>query len=424
MAGRATASWSRTQAGPNPIKNDFRLSPGGYYVDGWLCENDQPLFYRAGPAQPYLHEPPALENGRRYLAYLDVWERHVSSAEADGPIEIQRRQPTLLRELALGGPDTATRAQVIWQVKVSDRILRPTGDPITIPETVPAGDWPKWVRDQWNDWVENWQPRLRGSLKVETRKGAPDDEKNPCVIPPESRYRGLENQLYRVEIHRGGPARTDQSAQAGATFKWSRENGSTVAAIALQGKNATLTEWWRDDRFGFAEGDYVEVVNDTAHGATDTLRRVTAIDHDALTVTLDDAPPGTWDPSTHPVMRRWDHRQRASTDPGAPTLADDNALYVAEGKWLTLEDGIQIWFDESDSVAHSYRTGDYWLIPARTGIGDVLWPKQGPSSRRSRALPTGSNTTMPPWPSSNAGADGTVDLVADLRRQFKPLAEP
>ena len=34
-------------AGPNPIKNDFRLSPGGYYVDGWLCENDQPLFYRA-----------------------------------------------------------------------------------------------------------------------------------------------------------------------------------------------------------------------------------------------------------------------------------------------------------------------------------------------------------------------------------------
>ena len=123
-------------------------------------------------------------------------------------------------------------------------------------------------------------------------------------------------------------------------------------------------------------------------------------------------------------MRRWDHRQRASTDPGAPTLADDNALYVAEGKWLTLEDGIQIWFDESDPVAHSYRTGDYWLIPARTGIGDVLWPKGNDLTPELRPPHGVEHHYAPLAIIATAGADGTVDLVADLRRQFKPLAEP
>ena len=28
--------------------------------------------------------------------------------------------------------------------------------------------------------------------------------KDPCVIAPDARYRGVENQLYRVEIHQGG----------------------------------------------------------------------------------------------------------------------------------------------------------------------------------------------------------------------------
>src|SRR6185295_16365471 len=41
---------------------------------------------------------------------------------------------------------------------------------------------------------------------------------DPCIIDPESVYRGAANQLYRVEIHTGGVAGT-------ATFKWSRDNG-------------------------------------------------------------------------------------------------------------------------------------------------------------------------------------------------------
>ena len=42
-----------------------------------------------------------------YAVYLDVWERHVTYLDDDR-----------IREVALGGPDTATRAKVVWQVKI------------------------------------------------------------------------------------------------------------------------------------------------------------------------------------------------------------------------------------------------------------------------------------------------------------------
>jgi hypothetical protein len=50
---------------------------------------------------------------------------------------------------------------------------------------------------------------------------------------------------------------------------------------------------------------------------------------------------------------------------------------VDEDKWLTLEDGVQIWFEKSKSedIVHSYQRGDYWLVPARTATGDVEWPE-------------------------------------------------
>ncbi len=44
-----------------------------------------------------------------------------------------------------------------------------------------------------------------------------------------------------------------------------------------------------------------------------------------------------------------------------------------DNKRITLADGIQIQFQPSASD-NLYRTGDYWLIPARVATGDVEWP--------------------------------------------------
>src|SRR5207302_915942 len=117
----------------------------------------------------------------------------------------------LMREKALGGPDTACRAKTVWQVKAAR-----VDDGATCATAATP-----YRRDL----------SRAGKLKAQT--GAPSVDPLPCILPPESGYRSLENQLYRVEIHRPGGFGT-------ATFKWSRENGSVVTAVvAPPGSNAT-----------------------------------------------------------------------------------------------------------------------------------------------------------------------------------------
>jgi hypothetical protein len=62
-----------------------------------------------------------------------------------------------------------------------------------------------------------------------------------------------------------------------------------------------------------------------------------------------------------------------------PKPAEDGALLIVEDTWLTLENGVQIYFDSSfrrdtnSDHDHFYGTGDYWTIAARTETGDVEW---------------------------------------------------
>ena len=60
-----------------------------------------------------------------------------------------------------------------------------------------------------------------GAMGADTGQG---NNECGCQPIPSAGYQGLENQLYRVEIHQGGP-------MAWATFKWSRENGSVVTQV-------------------------------------------------------------------------------------------------------------------------------------------------------------------------------------------------
>jgi hypothetical protein len=48
------------------------------------------------------------------------------------------------------------------------------------------------------------QMQRRGLMRADIEQQSPSDD--PCANSPESGYRGLENQLYRVEIHKGGTA--------------------------------------------------------------------------------------------------------------------------------------------------------------------------------------------------------------------------
>ncbi|MCX6842230.1 MAG: DUF6519 domain-containing protein [candidate division WOR-3 bacterium] len=284
------------------------VGPGRIYVGGILCELEtgSAALQLAPPAGTGLH-----------LVYLDAWERHITAVEDPD-----------IREKALGGPDTATRVQTAWQVK-----FEPVGgqDPSQFPLL-------------WGDKFGDSKLKLKARLDPE---GGPS---GPCDLNPQPGYKLRENQLYRVEIH--------QATGGTPTYKWSRDNGTVVAAIEKVGsKSVTVENLGRDEVLGFADQQWVELLDDTIElrgGPGQLLRIIGSPDPVKRELSLI----GNVDPldmTKHPRVRRWD----------AP------AETAKQTVWLALEDGIQVRFDGSGC-----RSGDYWLIPARAGIG-IEWPTDG-----------------------------------------------
>ncbi len=401
---------------PNDYSQDafdhnFVIGRGRYYVDGLLCENESTSIYteskdpqlESAYQRDYFAEQ--LENGD-YLIYLDVWERHVTALDDE-----------VIREVALGpqGPDTTTRAQVVWQVKA----LKLEGNTFnnfecanTLPQLPSTPIHPGWAAQ-----LEKWQPTNRGHLRAKAEEADDLTNANPCIISPEARYRGAENQLYRVEIHRGGTASTP------ATFKWQRDNGSVVLPIrSASGRKLTLEHLGRDARLSVEVGDWVEIEDyyldrkDLTEPAP--LLQVEEVRYEDLTVTVNAEVPGA-----HPgrrVLRRWDQK---SGDPriGGLELRDGAAIIKedapdANENWLNLEDGIKIQFVRSlTSTPAVYRRGDYWLIPARTATGDVEWP--GPVGNPAPVPPPGVEHHYAPVARIKVEAT-EISVMADLRRKF------
>jgi hypothetical protein len=290
---------------------------GRYYVDGILCQLDKNVTYLTQPDFP---NPPRLTfpptGDLTALVYIEVWQRLITYLEDDE-----------IREVALGGPDTATRVKTIAQVKVAPLPLTRDRD-FTCDEALAT------------------LPVSGGTLTtLQPTDSLPAD---PCRLPDPASYTGRENHLYRVEIHDGGDVagsnqgfvfniRLANDANAGAVnlvlvsaltaaetaalrrsgfvivttddgqlervafssisndgrtitlargllnsfttarnstvsggvarFKWSRDNASfavRVTAISADRKTLTLATLGRDQVTTLREGDLVEIVDDAS----------------------------------------------------------------------------------------------------------------------------------------------------------------
>jgi uncharacterized protein DUF6519 len=375
-----------TTSGKEP---DLSVSAGRMYVDGILVENDADGTYWD---QPDGHLDADAEGDRLpetpYLVYLRVWEQLVTALEAPA-----------LREIALGdlAPDTSARAKVVWQIAAArpDEVFGSPPGPPTAEEAL--------------GWLLRTFQRTPDQIPLlQARATRPDDaDDDLCDVAPDARYRGPENQLYRVQIHTGGapqaPAEPQGTRRRGrraqgeapvaesATFVFSRDNGAVEAPIAsMSGNVVRLAAPGRDGKLAFDVGDWVEIVDDAyaARVADDVqsgwappLRRIRSVDAAGLLVTLHDDPPARdYGPQTgsdrdlHPVLRRWDHRPTAVTDDGRTlTAGPDGALPVVAGTWIELEKGVQVRFAPDDTGSRRYRRGDWWALAARVVTGD-LWP--------------------------------------------------
>ena len=397
----------------NDVLRDFEITLGHYYVNGILCENEGQLRYsdQRGP-MPVLKDLAA----GSYLAYLDVWERHVTAYEDEDEERIG------IREVALRGPDTATRAQVVWQVKWK-AIDGPAINSLGVADLeVAYANFLKFLGET---------ELVSGRLRARALKPTTNDE--PCIISPKASYRGAENQLYRVEIHSAGigqsndPAAPKVDPSKVATFKWSRENGSVIFPVTeMHGEVATLRDLGRESRFGLSSDNWCEVLDDDyiLQNRAEPLLQIKEINRDTMQVTFKTAPasPVGTDAAKHPFLRRWDQPSGAIMVVETDGDVDSNWIF-------TLEDGVQIQFPGAEKLggggvtlpASVYRTGDYWLIPARVATGDVEWPGP-PGTPRSR-FPHGVEHGFAPLGIIKIDAGGKITPGTDFRRTIKPLGQ-
>jgi hypothetical protein len=328
------------------LGGQLTIGPGRIYVDGYVAENHggdqqfnvvlEELFGTSSTAV-------ALFPTTRVLVYLDVWRREVTHLQ----------DPELIEPAV--DVDTTTRYQTAWQVRVL-----PLGSTASITCQTPLPDVPGWPASQ-----------SPSTARLTTSTAATAPESDPCLLAPTGGYRGLENHLYRIEVH--------EVNGTGVLVKWSRENAS-VASTVLQVEHAGTTttldisSLGRDETLSFKNGDWVEILGDRdefERGAGE-MRRVTVNpDTNQLTVapSLDPTrfPAGPVNADQHVRVVRWDQT-------GIDLTAGGLIAVTAAKPDFGLEAGIQARLDGLNGA----RVGDYWCFAARTAESDIERLEQAP----------------------------------------------
>lgn len=390
----------------------FTIAPGRYYVDGLMVGQDgeRPVVF---DEQESRRGAGRLRGGTPYFLYLDAWERTVSWLEDDG-----------IREVALGGPDTTIRRQVVWQVRAIERpgSGRDFGD---------EGAASAWLAAN----AVRRRPGAAGraGLRLPLMRAFVDPEddpdETPCVADPLGGYRGMENQLYRVQIHSApGLVPGGDPRDAEVTFKWSRENGSVVAAWTGLVGSTLIVDGVRDTAHGFAAGQWVEVVDRSAElrGEPGVMVQLTKVERDHLTfdpASASGALPAI-DTLTHPVVRRWDHGARDDL------RLSGGAIVVEPGRDYPLERGIKVRFPRpsaDDRNRYVAVSGDWWGFAARVATADIDWPAttQTVDGRAQKVYldrpPDGDEHIYAPLA---VGTLGASPRLTSLQRQIIPLSAP
>ncbi|HMU32189.1 MAG TPA: DUF6519 domain-containing protein, partial [Nitrospira sp.] len=338
---------------------ELTLGQGRMYVDGYVAENhgtapalDATIEEQYGTAalsvkdQPFggpVTVPPQV----RSLVYLDVWRREVTYLQAPDLIE-----PAV-------NVDTTSRNQTAWQV----RIL--SGIPADVNCETPLEDIPGWPTGN----------RL-SSARLTTTTVAVTTDPDPCLVPPTGGYRGLENHLYRIEVH--------SATNTTAKVKWSRENAHVSAAIVeiMAGRTTVRVEsLGRDNVLRFKTGDWVEFTSDTREFARlpGEMRKVTVDDtNKTLTFTpalpIVDFPQGVPDATKHLRVIRWDQTGIVRKPDGSQLvnldLTTDGLIELsAANPSFVLEHGVQATLTvQAGGTPHS---GDYWCFAARTADAEI-----------------------------------------------------
>jgi Family of unknown function (DUF6519) len=383
----------------------IQIGKGRYYVEGILCENDESSAYAQ---QRYLINPnptdAALLANLQLVGnnpspinviqvYLEVWQRMVTGLD-----------DSCLLEPALGQADTTVRLQTVWRVVAEGLNTAQKGSTHAGGSNSTAVINPD-LLSCCKDMTNLSGLKTTGEMMVPPMASSDDCS---CQPTPPSGYRGVENQLYRVEIHESG----DETA---ATFKWSRDNGSVVVAVnSTSGTTVNVDSLGPDANLGFSANQWVEISDDTNEfgqppNQPGNLYQIQGTTPEQLYVTMfQSMPAGTVDPTRNARMRRWDQFGSSASTMGVP---------LSVGSPIPLENGIQLQFTKG-----YYQSGDYWLIPARTATGNVEWPPCGSNGNPCQP-PHQIEVYRAPLACIQWDSQTNQAVVKDCRRKFPPLTD-
>jgi hypothetical protein len=419
--------------------NQILIGAGRYYVQGLVCENrvdglpylGQPYLLNPSPTDTILLNELAQAGGNSNVQVsLQVWQRLVTALD-----------DACLREPALGQADTTARLQTVCRVVatlVPPPLPSPTGSKLltssifrrTLLEArqnlaaeiaeirpnvagvvstaaPPASAAPvpgaAPVVDCCTSMYASTPTLSTGTMKASTAAAGSDCS---CAPIPAAGYQGLENQLYRIEIHQGGTEGT-------ATFKWSRENGSVASSIAtFTGNTLVVESLGPDANLGFQANQWVEIFDDSdLFGETPNspglLYQIQSVDPTVPSITLTSPVIGI-NTALNARVRRWDQTGPSVTSAGVP---------LSVSTPLTLESGIEVIFRPG-----TYQAGDYWTIPARTASGQIEWPPCG-SNGDLYQPPHSTLVYNAPLACIHWDPEQQKALIEDCRRLFFPLTE-
>lgn len=392
-----------TGVAPTPPFN-FTVGPGTMYVGGMRVQLDEATQY-SGPApssgqtewRDFVNDPdwvnlPGSAPPREFV-YLSLREQEVTAVE-----------DAALREVALGGPDTAARTRLI------QRIVRTQVSATDCEHGLSAqrGRWNSQGLD-FDDETMRLLSRARLRVSFPPQSSTPD----PCEPTVQGGFLGADNQLIRVKVV------SFNTASNTGRLVWGYDNASFLYRVELI-DNRTLRLRSRPvDAFHQPRvNQTVEVLRTAAYlknkwsvaSATGFVVPLSAAYvPDTQRVTLQAALPAEYVAAAPPespglppglFLRVWE--EELSFTPGAPVTLG------ATGMQVTLQ-----------TTGTTFHPGDFWQIAARPGTPTQVYPRryleapQPPDGPRLWACPL----ALVEW------QDNLLTVLEDCRNHFDNLVE-
>jgi hypothetical protein len=388
---------------------NLTVGPGIMYVGGWRMRFPQPVPVADQPE--WIDQPPLMwtqnNNGGDYVIALLVTEQEVQAVEDQA-----------LREVALGGPDTAARTRLMQHI-----VAVPTND-----DTCAA------VLKDWNSTLKPLGLALHPDTLALDFDAAlqvtfypPAGPADPCCPPAQGGYLGADNQLVRVTV-----TSYDTTTHTG-TLLWGWNNASFLYRATLVDATAnpqilTLSPAPVDSEHTPQINQVIEVLRSTMQlGNPADLDFIAAPEGDVITL----ASAGTvFDPTTNQLTLP------TGTMLTGAYATDANPLFVrlwqAEVPFtdgtpaqLDLVSGLAVTIHMAALPSGPLEARPFWDFAVRPNTPQQVYPQrylqgpQGPTGPRRWLTDlaiieaTGGNPTT--------GKPGGFTIVADCRVIFNPL---